>query len=113
MMKYIYKVCLDSLAQASTQRLSPYASQSERPKEPRSHFSGSVLSALSAWFRRRKFRKNARLLLRRDDELLLDVDIPRGELLWALSLPVQNDAEKVLSERREKRRSERWVGNSE
>lgn len=113
MMKFIYKVCLDSLSQASSRRLSQYASQSESPKEPKSHFSGSILGALKAWFRRRKFRNNARVLLQRDEELLVDVDIPRGELLWALSLPVRIDAEKVLSERREKRGLERWVGNSE
>ena len=113
MMKFIYKVCLDSLSQARSGRLSQFASQSESQKEPRSHFSGPVLGALKAWFRRRKFRNNAQFLLQREDELLVDVDIPRGELLWALSLPVKIDAEKVLSERREQRRSERWVGNPE
>ena len=113
MMKFIYKVFLDSLNQASSRRLAPYDNQSEIPKEPRSNFSGSVLNALKAWLRRRKFRNHARFLLQRDDELLVDVDIPRGELMWALSLPVQIDAEKVLSERREQRLSERWIGNSE
>lgn len=113
MMKFVYRVCLDSLSQASSLRLSPQNSQCGSLQEPRSRFPGSVIGFLKAWFIRRKFRSNARSLLQRDDELLADVDIPRGELLWALGLPVQIDAEKVLSKRREQRRSERWVGNSE
>lgn len=113
MMKFFYKVCLDSLSQASSRKLSPHTSQFERLKEPRRQFSGSVIGTLKAWFIRRKFRNNARSLLQRDDELLVDVDIPRGELLWALSLPLRIDAEKALSERREQRRSEGWVENPE
>lgn len=112
-MKFFYKVCLDSLNKASSRGSSSKSNYSEQFRGPECRFLESGKGTFKAWLKRRKFRNIARSLLQKDDQLLIDIDIPRGELIWALSLPVQIDVEKVLSELREQRRSERWVGKSE
>ena len=60
-----------------------------------------LIHALEYWWwtyrRRRHFRRSVQPLLEYDDALLADMGFRRGDLVWALRLPLKEDALSALS----------------
>lgn len=55
--------------------------------------------------RRRQFRQRFLPLLAHDDHMLEDMNHRRDDILWASSLPLKEDAEQALAQRRTKRKA--------
>lgn len=64
----------------------------------------AVENWVRCWVRRRQFRQRFLYLLDYDDLILEDMGHCRGEIEWALQLPLREDAVKALSCCRERRR---------
>ena len=53
--------------------------------------------------RRRRFQRHVRPLLAQSDRILADMGCGRDDIVWALRLPLEVDAQQALHERRKRR----------
>lgn len=64
----------------------------------------AIETLLQRYLLRRRFRQRYLPLLAHDDHMLDDMNHRRDDILWASRLPLKEDAEQALAERREKRK---------
>ncbi|MCC5883893.1 MAG: hypothetical protein JJU25_14825 [Halomonas sp.] len=67
----------------------------------------AIETLLHRYLRRRRFRQRYLPLLAHDDHMLEDMNHRRDDIRWASSLPLKEDAEQALAQRREKYKVER------
>ncbi|MGY6564509.1 MAG: hypothetical protein ACXIU5_07225 [Halomonadaceae bacterium] len=65
----------------------------------------AIETRIHRYLRRRRFRQRYLPLLAHDDHMLDDMNHRRDDILWASHLPLEEDAEQALTERRAQRKA--------